>query len=128
MAIVAFINIISILLILILEKIKFIGLMKTLGMTTNNLSKVFLWITMRYICYSLIIGNVVTILLIIAQNLWHLIPLNEAIYYMSYVPMQFDFDYFIFANLAIIFLGLLGIVIPRLVIKQISPAEALKIE
>jgi ABC-type antimicrobial peptide transport system permease subunit len=47
---------------------------------------------------------------------------------MSYVPMQFDFDYFIFANLAIIFLGLLGIVIPRLVIKQISPAEALKIE
>jgi len=128
MAIVAFINIISILLILILEKIKFIGLMKTLGMTTNNLSKVFLWITMRYICYSLIIGNVVTILLIIAQNLWHLIPLNEAMYYMSYVPMQFDFDYFIFANLAIIFLGLLGVVIPRLVIKQISPAEALKIE
>ena len=97
-------------------------------MTTNNLSKVFLWITMRYICYSLIIGNVVTILLIIAQNLWHLIPLNEAMYYMSYVPMQFDFDYFIFANLAIIFLGLLGIVIPRLVIKHISPAVALKIE
>jgi lipoprotein-releasing system permease protein len=128
MAIVAFINIIGILLILILEKIKFIGLMKTLGMTNKKISSVFLWLTMRYIIYSLLIGNIITIVIIVMQNLWHIIPLNEAMYYMSYVPMQLDIDYFIFANLAIIILGLLGIIIPQLVIKQISPAEAVRAE
>jgi lipoprotein-releasing system permease protein len=124
MTIVAFINIIGILLILILEKIKFIGLMKTLGMTTKKLSSVFLWLTMRYIMYSLLIGNIITIAIIIIQNLWHIIPLNETMYYMSYVPMQLNIDYFIIANLAIIILGLLGIIIPRIVIRQISPSEA----
>ena len=128
MAIVAFINIIGILLILILEKIKFIGLMKTLGMTNKKLSTVFLWLTMRYIIYSLLIGNVITIVIIIIQNLWHIIPLNETMYYMSYVPMQLNIDYFIIANLAIIILGLLGIIIPRVVIRQISPAEAVRAE
>lgn len=128
MAIVAFINIIGILLIMILEKIKFIGLMKTLGMTNKKISSVFLWLTMRYILFSLLIGNIITIIIIIIQNLWHIIPLNEAMYYMSYVPMQLNLDYFIIANLAIIILGLLGIIIPRIVIKQISPAEAVRAE
>lgn len=90
MAIVSGFTLISVLLMIVLERIKLIGLLKTLGADGSMIRRIFILLTQKLILRSLIIGNVLGIGLALVQKCFHIIKLNPEAYYMPYVPIQID--------------------------------------
>ena len=90
MIIVASINIITVLIVLILERTNMIGVLKSLGSTNTSLRKFFIYNSLYIVSLGLLIGNSVGLILIYLQKKYELISLDSEIYYVSSVPMHFD--------------------------------------
>lgn len=126
MVIVAVINMISSLLITILERTFMIGMLKAMGMMNREIRKIFMLNSLYLIGYGLAIGNVVALFIYVVQNKTHLFQLDPAIYYIEYVPMSIDFATVIFLNISIIFIALLTLFIPSMLISRISPIKTIQ--
>lgn len=123
---VALINMISALLIMILERSTFIGLLKALGSSNWTIRKIFLYQAAYIIGLGLCIGNVLGIGMGLLQYYTHLMPLDEASYYMAFVPIQFDWLEVLWINLGTLGLCLLVLLLPSLLISRIMPVKALR--
>lgn len=128
MIIVAFINILGILLIMILEKIRIIGILKAIGTGNGQLRKIFVFQSAYFVLKGALWGNIVSLAIIFLQSYFHLLPLSEDMYYMNHVPMLFQADYFLMVNAGILATTVLGLIIPSFIIRRIAPAKALRIE
>lgn len=126
MIIVAVINIVSALLILILERTNMIGILKALGMSNWNVRKIFLYNAIYLIVKGLIIGNVVGIALCIVQQYFGILTLPEESYYIAVVPIQLNFIHILMLNIATLIVCILMLIIPSLVITKISPVKAIQ--
>ncbi len=126
MLIIAVINMITALLILIMERTQMIGILKSLGMPNHKIRNVFLYTSFYIISTGVGIGAVVGIGLCILQNKSGLISLDESIYYIDKVPIHLDF-YTVAAILAGTILVCLSLLlIPMIIIRNILPTKALK--
>lgn len=126
MLVVALINMISALLIMILERTAFIGLLKALGTTNWAIRKIFLYQAVYIIGLGLFFGNVLGVGLGLLQNYTHLIPLDEASYYMAFVPIQFNWLDVCWINLGTLGVCVVVLIVPSLLISRIMPVKALR--
>ena len=128
MILVAVINMITALLVLILERTKMIGILKSLGCNNWSLQKVFLYMAGYLIVFGLSIGNFVGLFLILIQKYYSPISLNPSIYYVSVAPVQIDFLTIIFLNVLTFFICLFVMVLPSYLISKISPVKAIRFD
>ena len=126
MVIVAVINMISALLITILERTNMIGLLKAFGMANNAIRRVFIYNSLYLIGYGLLIGNVVSILIYIFQKSTHFFKLDPSIYYLEFVPMSIDLLTVVILNISVIFIVFLTTIIPSMLITRISPIKTIQ--
>lgn len=126
MALVAAINMISALLILILERANMIGTLKALGMTNLSVRKIFLYNASYLIGRGLLWGNIVGISICLLQKQFHLISLDQATYYLAYVPMNFNLLSVLLLNAGTFALCLLMLLLPSYIITYITPVKAMK--
>ncbi|WP_185867028.1 ABC transporter permease [Blattabacterium cuenoti] len=108
------INMIVFILILILERIRTIGILKTLGAENKVIHKIFLFYIIQILIPSLIIGNSIGITLLIVQKKFHFILLNKMQYFVDFVPIYLNIYHIIIINLSIIFTCFITIFFPSL--------------
>lgn len=128
MAIVSGFTLISVLLMIVLERIKLIGLLKTLGADGSMIRRIFILLTQKLILRSLIIGNVLGIGLALVQKYFHIIRLNPEAYYMPYVPIQIDWLTIALLNVCVFVAAYLTLLGPSHIISSIKPSTTLRYE
>jgi len=124
--IVAAFNMISVLLIMIMERTPMIGLLKSLGSSGAQIRRIFLINSSRIILYGLLLGNAIALLLAFIQWKFRLIRLDAQNYYMNYVPVEWSWLAVAGVNLGVFVVVLLVTVLPTFSITRISPVAALK--
>jgi lipoprotein-releasing system permease protein len=128
MLLVAVINIISALLILILERTNMIGILKALGMPNWNVRKIFMYNAVYLIVKGLIWGNVIGIAICLLQQQYGFLTLPEESYYISEVPIQLNFINILLLNAGTLGVCVLMLIIPSYVITKISPVKAIQFD
>ena len=128
MLIVGGVNMITSLLIIILEKSRLIGILKAIGATNWNIRNVFIYNSLYIIFNGLFWGNLIALTFSICQNYFDLISLDENIYFMSFVPVKIELMSLFLINIGTIVICYLILVIPSVVISKISPAKSIKFE
>jgi lipoprotein-releasing system permease protein len=119
-------NMISVLLIMIMERSPMVGLLKSLGSSNASIQRIFTINSFRIILRGLLLGNIIAITICLLQYQFKIIPLEEESYYMSAMPIQWDWLIFIYVNLGIaFFVGLISF-LPTISIRKISPVKVLK--
>ena len=126
MIIIGVINMGSALLVMILVKTNFIGMMKALGASNWSIRKVFLHQAFFLIVRGMLWGNLIGIGFCILQKVVKIIPLNPEVYYLNAVPIQLNFGIFLVLNLATLLLCILALIIPSYIVTRISPAKSIK--
>lgn len=128
MALVSGFTLVSSLFIIIMERIRMIGLLKALGATGNMIRRIFIYLAERLVFMGLIIGNVVAVTLLLLQSELHLIPLDPEAYYLNYVPVELNWWYIIILNIGVIIVSFLMLLLPSHMIARISPAQTMRYE
>lgn len=126
MVIVAIINMITALLILILERTNMIGTLKALGMTNWSIRKIFLYHAAYIVIVGLFWGNLIGIGLCVIQDQFELIRLSEENYYLSVAPVQLQFWSILIINLGTLLVTLVFLIIPSYLVSRISPVKAIR--
>lgn len=119
-------NMISGLLILILEKTNMIGLLKALGYGNWHIQKIFITQSFFLIAKGLLWGNIIGIGICLIQQQFGIVPLDESSYYMSTVPINLKLLHVVVLNVGTLVSTLLIMLLPSLLISHISPAKAIK--
>ncbi len=128
MILVAGINMITALLVLILERTQMIGIMKALGSSDWIIRKIFLYNAGYLILLGLFWGNLIGLGLLFAQKYLKLIPLNPETYYVTEAPVYLGWEYILGVNLGTLLLCMLMLLIPSFIITRISPVKAMKFD
>jgi lipoprotein-releasing system permease protein len=126
MVIVAIMNMISALLILILERSNTIGVLKAIGAGNGLVQNVFLYQAGRMLLKGLLIGNAAGIILCLLQLKFRLVSLDPGSYYVSYVPIEMKLLHVLGLNVLTMACCLLMMFLPVLVISKISPVKTLR--
>lgn len=128
MLLVAGVNMITALLILILERTNMVGLVKAMGMSNASVRKVFLYVSIKLLSKGLLIGNVIGIGAVLLQYFTKVIKLNSETYYVEYVPVIFNVGYIALLNGGIILCCLLMMFLPTLILTRLTPVKTLKFD
>ncbi len=123
---VALINMISALLIMILERTQFIGLLKALGSSNWTIRKIFLYQAGYLIGFGLLLGNLLGVGLAMLQQYTHFIKLDQDSYYMNFVPIELHLSDILLLNLGTLTICLLVMIIPSMLVSKITPLKALR--
>ncbi len=126
--VVSIVNMSSALLIIILEKTQMIGILKSLGATNFSIRKVFLIKSAFLIGKGILYGNVLALILCAIQIFFEPISLDPDVYYVSGVPLDMNFTYWLSLNLLTIIICTFVLIIPSVVISRISPIKAIKFD
>ena len=121
-------NMISGLLILILERTNMIGIMKSLGSTDWSVRKIFLYHSAFLIGKGMLWGNVIGLSLCAIQYFTGIIPLDPEAYYVATVPISFNWLYIILLNAGTLIASLLMMIGPSYLITKITPAKIIRYE
>ncbi|WP_341652304.1 FtsX-like permease family protein [Blattabacterium cuenoti] len=123
------INMVVFILILLLERIRTIGILKTLGAKNKVIHKIFLFYIAQILIPSLFIGNSIGITLLVLQKKFHLISLNKTQYFVDFVPIFINIFHLIIINLSIVFICFITIFFPSLFfIKKTHPIKVIEFE
>lgn len=128
MILVCGVNMITVLLILILEKTSFIGMMKALGSPNRLLRRIFLWNSFYIIVRGLFWGNLIGIALLLVQKYFGFVTLDSQSYSIEVVPVYLSFWMILGLNIGTALLNMLMLLIPSYFISRIRPAETIKYE
>lgn len=128
MILVAGINMITALLVLILERTQMIGILKALGSNNWSIRKVFLFNAIYLIALGLIWGNLIGLGLLFAQKYFGLFPLDPSIYYVTQAPVYISLGYIVALNIGTFLLCLIMLLVPSYIITKISPVKAIRFE
>ena len=126
MLIVAGFNMITGLLVIILERTNMIGILKALGTSNWSIRKIFLYQATFIIGKGLIWGNIIGIGLCIIQYYTHLVKLDPASYYVTSVPINLNFLHLLFLNIGTLIVTIFMLILPSYIITRISPVKAIK--
>lgn len=128
MILVAGINMITALLVLILERTQMIGILKALGGGDWSIRKIFLYNAAYLIVLGLFWGNLIGLGLLFIQKYFKLFPLNPQTYYVTEVPVYIGWEYILAVNMGTLILCILMLLIPSIIISKISPVKAMKFD
>ena len=128
MLLVAGITVISMLLIIIIERTSTIGLLKAMGASNKFVRDIFLLRSLRLLLIGMLIGNVVGLGCCLLQQYTGLISLDAETYYLSAVPIEMHLSTILAVNVGTLALWVLMLLIPTSVINRISPTKAIRFE
>ncbi|MCK8492843.1 MULTISPECIES: ABC transporter permease [Spirosoma] len=122
---VASFNMVSVLLVLMMERTPMIGLLKALGSPDSIIRRMFLFVGLNMVGWGLLIGNAVGLGLCFIQDRFKLIPLDPKNYFMNYVPIVWDWSTILALNAATLLLIAVVLWMPTFIISRIRPVKAL---
>lgn len=125
---VAAFNMVSILFILIMERTQMIGVLKAVGAKNAQIRSIFVWNGVRIIGRGLLLGNAIGLGFGWLQDQFRIIPLDPENYYMSFVPIHWNWQVFIVLNLVVLLVTTLVLFIPAMLISNIKPIKSIKFD
>ena len=128
MIVVAGINMITALLVLILERTQMIGIIKALGSSNKSIRKIFIYNAMYLVGIGLFLGNIIGIGLLLIQKYFKLIKLDPTIYYVTEAPVYLAIDYILLLNVGLLIVCFSMLLIPSYIISKITPVRAIRFE
>ena len=126
MVVVAGFNMISGLLILILERTNMIGILKALGTSNVSVRKIFMYQSAYLTLVGLLWGNLFGLGICLAQKHLNLMPLDPASYYLDTVPINLNLVHILLLNLGTMLITFLFLLIPSMIIARISPDKSIR--
>lgn len=126
MILIGIINMGSALLVLILVRTNFIGILKSLGASNWTIRKIFLIQASFLILKGMLIGNAIGLGVAMLQYYFNIIPLNPEVYYLNSVPIELSFTSWLFLNVGTLAVCVSALIIPSVIITRISPAKAVQ--
>lgn len=126
MLFVTLMNVVTIMLIRILEKTQAIGILKSLGATSWEIRNIFIFVAVILLVRGMLIGNFVALFIMLVQHFGGIIKLDQEMYYVSEVPIYFDWVMFALMNGLLFLAGLISMLIPSLIVTKITPAQTLR--
>lgn len=126
MVLVAAINMISALLILILERTNLVGILKALGSANAGVRNIFMHISIQLLIKGLVIGNIIGIGLCLLQLQFGFATLNAKIYYLEYVPVNLSIMHIVLINIGTSITCFLMMFLPTLILNKITPIKAIR--
>jgi lipoprotein-releasing system permease protein len=126
MTIVAVINMISALLIMILERTAMIGILKAMGATNESIQAVFFNSAFYLIGLGMLLGNIFGIGIGLLQSHTHILKLDQASYYMNFVPIQFNWEDLMLVNIGTLSICMVAMIVPSMLVAKITPVKAIR--
>jgi lipoprotein-releasing system permease protein len=126
MMVVGVINMVTALLIMILERTNMIGILKAFGMSDYSVMKIFLYNALYLVGLGLLLGNILGLGLGFLQHYTHIYKLEQSSYYLSYVPVEIHFLDVLLLNLATIVICFVVLILPSMLVSRISPLKAIR--
>lgn len=121
-------NMISGLLVLILERSSMIGVLKALGSPNWSIRKVFLYLSFFLTSRGMIWGNILGLLIILVQNTFNILKLDPITYYVEVVPMHFSLLHLLLLNIGSILVTTTMLLVPSYLISKISPDKSIQFD
>jgi lipoprotein-releasing system permease protein len=121
-------SIITGLIILILESITLIGTLKALGANNRFVRRIFIYEAILLVGKGMLWGNILGLGIVALQYFTHAIPLDAAVYYVSYVPMAFPWGWLVALNIGVLLVAWVIMLAPSAIVSQISPAKVMHFE
>jgi len=128
MTLVAGFNMISSLLVIILERTQMIGILKAIGTRDWSIRKIFLYFSAMLILKALFWGNLIGIGICLIQQYTHILKLDPTSYYLEYVPVNLSIFYLILLNVGTVVITMLMLLLPTYFITKISPEKTIRFE
>jgi lipoprotein-releasing system permease protein len=119
---------ISGLLIIILERTNFIGIMKALGAHNRRIQSLFLYFSSFIVFRGLFLGNLIALLLVALQKHFGIIRLDPETYYVDVMPLQIDWFSILCINIATLVVCMMALLLPSLLVSNIHPARSIRFE
>lgn len=126
MSLVAAINMITCLLILILERTNMVGILKSLGAADASVRKIFLYKAAYILAFGLLAGNILGIGICLVQEYFQFIRLPEESYYVSIVPVEINWLIILLLNVGTFALCMVALFIPTVIAGRITPVKAIR--
>ena len=126
--VVACFNIVSTLLIMILERTRMIGTLISLGSSQGLLRQIFIGQSLKWVMQGLIAGNVIALVLGFVQYEFKPVTLDAENYYIAYVPISWSASPCIWVNLLVVFSALRALALPSALVARIKPVKAIKFQ
>lgn len=126
MLIVGVINMITALLIMILERTNMIGMLKSFGAGNWSIMKIFLYNAAYLIGIGLLLGNILGVGLALIQQSTHIFKLDQSSYFLAYAPIEIHFFDVLALNVVTIVVCLTVLIVPSLLISKVSPLKAIR--
>lgn len=126
MILVAGINMITALLVLILERTQTIGVLKSIGASNWSIRKIFMYNASYLIFRGLLIGNSIGLMLLFVQHYFGVITLDPETYYVSEAPVYLNIWHVVLLNVGTLVLCFVMLILPSYIITKISPAKSVK--
>lgn len=128
MILVAGFNMISGLLVIILERTQMIGILKSLGAANAGIRKVFLYLSALLIGEGLLWGNLLGVSLCLAQYYFKVVHLDPTSYYVSTVPVSLSLTHLLLLNLGALSVTLLMLIAPSWIVSRIAPEKTIRFD
>ncbi|MBP9070359.1 MAG: ABC transporter permease [Bacteroidia bacterium] len=128
MILVAVINMITALLILILERTNMVGMLKSLGMSNVNVRRIFFYISLKLLSRGLLWGNIVGIGMCLIQYYFGLVKLDSSTYYVDKVAIDLNWMSYLMVNLGTTGVCLAMLLLPTLILTKITPIKTLRFD
>lgn len=128
MGAVAAFTIISSLFIIILERVRTIGLLKSMGATNRQVRTIFMLMAERLVIRGLLLGNAIGLGLSALQYFTHIIPLDREAYFVEFVPVKLSLTAILALNAAALLLSWMVLMLPAMLVSRISPATTMRYE
>ena len=121
-------SIITGLIILILESITLIGTLKALGANNRFVRRIFIYEAILLVGKGMLWGNILGLGIVALQYFTQAIPLDAAVYYVSYVPKAFPWGWLVALNIGVLLVAWVIMLAPSAIVSQISPARVMHFE
>ena len=128
MLMVSGITIISMLLIIVLERTSTIGILKSMGADNAFIRRIFLQRSCRILLFGMLFGNLFGIGLCVLQKYTAFIKLSAETYYLSSVPVELNWWYIMMLNIGTFLLWVMMMLVPTMVINNVKPSKSIRFE
>ncbi len=122
------VNMISIILILVMDRTQMIGLLKALGAGNQTIRSIFVFNGVRLITRGLFFGNLLGLGICFLQDRLRIVKLNPQDYYMSFVPVSWNWEIVILLNILMFVVVTVVLMLPTMIIASVNPIKALRFD
>lgn len=128
MMVVAIINMTTVILIIIIERTRTVGILKSMGMQGTKIRRMFVLYALLMILVGVLIGNALGLGLLWTQHEFEWLKVNQEDYFITNVPVSWVWNKFLVVNISVILLCTLSMYVPSILVQRISPVRAIRFD